>query len=70
MTIGNWELVEQNTALVVAPNLLVLALASTVGLHPLAATVVHNGSAIAAGVNGLRPLMHNHRSHESVVSRP
>ncbi len=51
------ELIGQNTLLVVAPNFMALGLASTVGLNPLIATVVHNGSAIAAGLNSLRPLV-------------
>ncbi|NEP70862.1 MAG: heavy metal translocating P-type ATPase [Okeania sp. SIO2G4] len=51
------HLIEQNTVMVVGPNLVALGLASTVGLHPLIATVVHNGSAIAAGLNSLRPLV-------------
>ncbi len=51
------KLIEQNTLLVVAPNVMALGLASTVGLNPLIATVVHNGSAIAAGLNSLRPLV-------------
>ncbi|MCU0532451.1 MAG: heavy metal translocating P-type ATPase [Hydrococcus sp. Prado102] len=51
------KLIEQNTLLVVAPNLMALGLAATVGLNPLIATVVHNGSAIAAGLNSLRPLV-------------
>ncbi|BAU07780.1 heavy metal translocating P-type ATPase [Fischerella sp. NIES-3754] len=50
--------IQQNISLAVIPNLAALGLATTVGLHPLTATVVHNGSAIAAGLNGLRPLMH------------
>ncbi|NEP03066.1 MAG: cadmium-translocating P-type ATPase [Symploca sp. SIO2E9] len=50
------EIIKQNTQLSVIPNVAALSLATTVGLHPLAATAVHNGSAIAAGVNGLRPL--------------
>ncbi|NER28111.1 MAG: cadmium-translocating P-type ATPase [Symploca sp. SIO1C4] len=50
------DIIKQNTKLSVIPNLAALSLATTVGLHPLAAAVVHNGSAIAAGVNGLRPL--------------
>jgi Cu2+-exporting ATPase len=50
--------IKQNINLAVIPNLAALGLATTVGMHPLAATVVHNGSAIAAGLNGLRPLMH------------
>jgi Cu2+-exporting ATPase len=51
------KLIEQNTLLVVAPNLMALGLAATVGLNPLIATVIHNGSAIAAGLNSLRPLV-------------
>ncbi|MBE9171263.1 heavy metal translocating P-type ATPase [Pleurocapsales cyanobacterium LEGE 06147] len=51
------QLIEQNTRLTVIPNMAALAIATTVGLHPLLASVVHNGSAIAAGVNGLRPLI-------------
>jgi Cu2+-exporting ATPase len=51
------DLIEQNTTLVVVPNLIALGLASTVGLNPLVATAIHNGSAIIAGVNSLRPLL-------------
>jgi Cu2+-exporting ATPase len=49
--------IEQNTSLVVVPNLIALGMAATVGLNPLAATAIHNGSAIAAGMNSLRPLL-------------
>lgn len=51
------KLIEQNTVMVVGPNLMALGLASTIGLNPLIATIIHNGSAIAAGLNSLRPLM-------------
>ncbi len=51
------SLIEQNTLLVVAPNMIGLGLAATVGLNPLWATVIHNGTAIAAGLNSLRPLL-------------
>ncbi|KKD36779.1 ATPase [Limnoraphis robusta CS-951] len=50
-------LIDQNTLLVIGPNLVALGLASAVGLNPLIATVIHNGSAIAAGLNSLRPLV-------------
>ncbi|MDJ0723959.1 MAG: heavy metal translocating P-type ATPase [Prochloraceae cyanobacterium] len=50
-------IIEQNTFLVVAPNLVALGIASTVGLNPTIATLVHNGSAIAAGLNSLYPLV-------------
>ena len=51
------NLIEQNTLLVVGPNLVALGLASSVGLNPLLATAVHNGTAIVAGLNSLRPLV-------------
>ncbi len=50
------QLINQNTLMVVAPNLAALGLATTVGLNPLIATIVHNGTAIIAGLNSLRPL--------------
>lgn len=50
-------LIDQNTMLVVLPNLVALGLASSVGLNPLVATAIHNGSAIASGMNSLRPLV-------------
>ncbi len=53
-------LIEQNTALVVLPNLIALGLATTRGLSPPIATAIHNGSAIAAGLNSLRPLIQHH----------
>ncbi len=57
------QVIEQNINLSVIPNVAALSLASTIGLHPLVATVVHNGSAIAAGLNGLRPLLQHHYSN-------
>lgn len=51
------HLIDQNVALVVVPNLAALGLATTWGLNPLIATAIHNGSAIAAGLNSLRPLV-------------
>ncbi|MBD2593197.1 heavy metal translocating P-type ATPase [Nostoc spongiaeforme FACHB-130] len=57
--------IKQNIGLAVVPNLAALGLATTFGLHPLAATIIHNGSAIAAGLNGLRPLMHQDPPRQS-----
>jgi Cu2+-exporting ATPase len=51
------NLIEQNVALVVLPNLIALGLATVRGMNPLLATTIHNGSAIAAGMNSLRPLV-------------
>jgi Cu2+-exporting ATPase len=51
------DLIDQNIALVVLPNLLALGVATTTGLNPLIATTIHNGSAILAGLNSLRPLI-------------
>ncbi len=50
-------IIDRNTFLVVAPNLVALGIASTVGLNPTIATLIHNGSAIAAGINSLYPLV-------------
>jgi P-type Cu2+ transporter len=60
-------LIEQNIALVVGPNLIALGLASTAGLSPLVATIIHNGSAIAAGLNSLRPLVTHRFVPNSVI---
>lgn len=51
------QLIHQNTGIVAIPNLTALALAVVVGIEPLAATLVNNGSAVMAGLNGLRPLL-------------
>jgi Cu2+-exporting ATPase len=50
-------LVRQNLAIVAVPNLAGLALATTGAIGPLAATAINNGSATAAAVNALRPLL-------------
>lgn len=63
------QVIKQNTLLAVAPNVAGLGFASTIGLHPLTATVVHNGSAIAAGLNGLRPLI-THQLEGTVEPQP
>lgn len=62
------SLIDQNTLLVVGPNLVALGLASAVGLNPLIATVIHNGSAIAAGLNSLRPLVQHQLERGSSTS--
>jgi Cu2+-exporting ATPase len=59
-------LIEQNTMLVVAPNLMGLGFASTIGLNPLLATIIHNGTAIAAGLNSLRPLVQHQLETKTV----
>jgi Cu2+-exporting ATPase len=51
------QLIHQNTGIVAVPNLAALVLAVLVGINPLAATVVNNGSTVLAGVNGLRPML-------------
>ncbi|MDH6059211.1 heavy metal translocating P-type ATPase [Chrysosporum bergii ANA360D] len=50
-------LIQQNTNIVVIPNLTAMAMAVLIGLNPLVATVVNNGSTIIAGINGLRPMV-------------
>jgi Cu2+-exporting ATPase len=61
------NLIEQNTVLVVAPNIIGLGFASTIGLNPLLATVIHNGTAIAAGLNSLRPLVQHQLETQRVM---
>jgi 3-deoxy-D-manno-octulosonate 8-phosphate phosphatase KdsC-like HAD superfamily phosphatase len=51
------QLIHQNTGIVAIPNLAALVLAVVVGIDPLAATIVNNGSTVVAGLNGLRPLL-------------
>ncbi|MFN8496947.1 MAG: heavy metal translocating P-type ATPase [Anaerolineae bacterium] len=51
------QVVKQNAGIVVGPNLTAMVWAALIGLNPVAAVVVNNGSAIAAEMNGFRPLM-------------
>ncbi|MGC9504063.1 HAD-IC family P-type ATPase, partial [Baaleninema sp.] len=50
-------IIDQNTSVVTVSNLAGLAVATTVGLHPIAATLINNGSSALVGVNGLRPAL-------------
>jgi Cu2+-exporting ATPase len=61
------NLIDQNIALVVIPNLTALGVASTVGLNPLIATLIHNGSAISAGLNSLRPLITHQFAPNAII---
>jgi Cu2+-exporting ATPase len=60
------QLIYQNTGLIAVPNLAAMVLAVLVGIAPLAATVVNNGSTVVAGVNGLRPMLNS--SHNYTLS--
>lgn len=60
------HLIDQNTKIVAAPNLGAMLLATTIGIPPIAATLVNNGSTIVAGLNGLRPLMTNPEQLDSL----
>jgi Cu2+-exporting ATPase len=57
------QLIYQNTGIVAVPNLAALVLAVLVGINPLAATVVNNGSTVVAGVNGLRPMFKSSKQY-------
>jgi Cu2+-exporting ATPase len=61
------QLIQQNTAIVAVPNLAALLLAVIVGINPLAATMVNNGSTVAAGVNGLRPVLESRKDRKEVI---
>lgn len=51
------ELVRQNYRIVTVPNAAALALAAGGLLGPPGATLINNGTTVAAGLNGLRPLV-------------
>lgn len=51
------SVVQQNAGIVVGPNLSAMVWAALIGLNPVAAVIINNGSAIAAEMNGFRPLM-------------
>ncbi|HBE36970.1 MAG TPA: hypothetical protein DD990_38210 [Cyanobacteria bacterium UBA11368] len=59
------RLIHQNTSIVIAPNLAALIAAAAVGISPLTATIVNNGTSVVAGVNGLRPLMNGKKEPKS-----
>lgn len=63
------QLIQQNTAIVAFPNLAALVLAVIVGINPLAATVVNNGSTVVAGVNGLRPIIKSRKDKTLPLER-
>jgi len=50
------RLINQNIGLVVGVNLGAVGLAATGALGPVSAALIHNGSTIVTGANGLRPL--------------
>ncbi len=60
------ELIEQNTAIVAIPNLAAIVFAVLVGINPLAATLVNNGSTVVAGVNGLRPILKSKKEYNRI----
>ncbi len=51
------EIIWQNTAIVAVPNIVALISGILVGLDPVMAVVINNGTAILAELNGLRPLL-------------
>jgi Cu2+-exporting ATPase len=53
---SSMSLVKQNLAMAVVPNSAGFALAAAGLLGPAGATILNNGAAMAAAVNGLRPL--------------
>jgi len=49
--------VRENVGIVVVPNVAGMALAAAVGISPAIAVLLNNGAAIAAEMNGFRPLL-------------
>ncbi len=64
------QLIHQNTGIVAVPNLGALILAVAVGIDPLAATLVNNGTTVVAGINGLRPLLTHQEEVETLTPHP
>ncbi len=60
------RLVHQNIALVTAANVAVVVGGVFFNLSPLASVVVNNGSTLAAGLNGLRPLRDGERQDPEI----
>lgn len=56
------DLVKQNYAIVAVPNAGAIALAAGGLLGPPGATLINNGSTVAAGLNGLKPLLRKAKS--------
>ena len=50
------RMVEQNTALVVTPNIAAIAYGAVAVLNPIAGVLINNGVAMIAALNSLRPL--------------
>jgi Cu2+-exporting ATPase len=51
------RVVRQNATIVVGPNLSAIVYAALIGLNPVTAVLINNGSAIVAEMNGFRPLL-------------
>lgn len=51
------RIVRQNVGIVVVPNATGMVIAALIGLDPVLAVLLNNGSAIAAEMNGFRPLL-------------
>ena len=60
------ELVRQNFKIVAVPNAGAVALAASGLLGPPGATLINNGSTIAAALNGLRPLLSRRNGNSSI----
>lgn len=63
------QLINQNTGIVAIPNLAALVIAVFVGINPLTATMVNNGSTVVAGVNGLRPILKSRKRRTLPLAR-
>jgi cation transport ATPase len=62
------QLVKQNLALAIIPNVAGFGMAGIGMLGPAGATLLNNGSAIGAAVNSLRPLYSDGWSTEEPLS--
>jgi heavy metal translocating P-type ATPase len=63
-------LMEQNLAIIAAPNAVGLAAAVAGLVNPAVSALVSNGSTVVAAANGLRPLMSRRRADSDMKRRP
>lgn len=61
------RLIRQNIAVIGGANLGALTLASTRGLGPVSAAIVHNGSTVVAALNGLRPAVDINKKQQDMA---
>ena len=61
-------IIQENAVIVGVPNFAALAVGALYALDPVVAIIINNGSAILAGLNGLRPTWHERKKSYAITS--